>query len=101
MSEEQASTFPMGTVWKYAITGPITEHQIPQGAKAVHTGPDSTGAACVWFFVMPDQPLETRQIVLFGTGDEIPAVAVRDFVGTLIHGEFVSHVFVPSVAPPQ
>ena len=98
---QEASTIPMGTIWKYSITAGVTEHQIPQGAKALYVGPDPEGTACCWFFVMPDQPLETRQIVLFGTGHEIPAVAVRDFVGTLLAGEFVWHVFVPAVAPPQ
>lgn len=93
---------PMGTIWKYPVAAQqLTVHEIPQGAKALHVGPDPDSVLCVWFLVAPQMPLEKRAIVLVATGGEVPIDAVDDYVGTFVVGSLVHHVFSPSPTQVQ
>ncbi len=63
----------MKTVYKYPLY--IVDAQVvnlPAGAVVLHIAPDPQGKACLWAFVDTDRPLETRSIVVTGTGHEVP-----------------------------
>jgi hypothetical protein len=87
---------PMGAVWKYPLREGLVVHEIPKGAKALYVGGDGEGAICVWFMVDPEQPKEKRAIVAVGTGNPLPLAIAPDYVGTIVTGPFVNHVFAPS-----
>lgn len=93
----QGEALPMGTIWKYPLQPQdMTVCEIPKGAKALYVGGDAEGTVCIWFMVDPEQPTEKRAIVVVGTGNSLPIVAAKDYVGTFVVGKYVNHVFVPS-----
>jgi hypothetical protein len=84
------------TIFKYPIT-PVSEQSIsvPVGAIPLHVGVDPKGSPCVWCKVdSSEQKKESLNIYIVGTGDTIPKRA-QVYLGTLIIGPLVLHLFTP------
>ena len=79
----------MNVIYKYKLCGPTI--RVPQGALILSAGLDPAGDICVWARVNPDEPKVSTNIHVVGTGQEVPEGAV--FVGTILHGPWVWHVF--------
>ena len=83
------------TIYKYALS--IYDVQsvfMPKGAEILSVA-NQNGALCLWAIVRPNEPMEERDIELFGTGQEMPVgISVeRKFIGTVAIDPFVWHVF--------
>ncbi len=86
----------MQNVFKYTI--PVEDYfslDLPKGAKIL-TVQEQHGEAQVWALVNPDNPTETRNFRLAGTGHPIEENPdTLDYIGTfqLAGGSFIGHVF--------
>lgn len=86
----------MSSICKYVLK-PEIELEMPIGAQVLSIR-EQGEEICLWALVNPDAPKEKRRFVSFGTGHDVPAVALQ-FHGTahLRGGSLVFHVFeVPS-----
>jgi len=93
------------TIHKYPLQ--ITDHQAVEtyyGYKALSVGRDAQGIICLWAIVDPEIPLalcglnETTNkrlmdIYVIGMGNPFPHHSGLQFVGTVVDGPFVWHVF--------
>ena len=72
---------------------------MPKAAKILSVGAQASAQGdqrlMLWAEVDTDQPMEQRQIEVFGTGHEIPqGMGVsREFIGTVIVSSLVWHVY--------
>jgi hypothetical protein len=77
---------------------------MPRGASVLSAALDPAGMPAIWALVDPDQPVEKRQVEIYGTGRTIPMASAPSprscsrsrrlvFVGTFQNGAFVAHVF--------
>lgn len=63
----------MKTVWKYELKfEPEFTLMVPLGAKVVHVAMQGN-TPCLWVLVDSDQEQTERQILMVGTGHEVPA----------------------------
>lgn len=79
-------------IWKYELE--ITELQtvqMPAGASILHAD-NQHGVLCIWVMVDPNARKEGRCIEIIGTGHSIMS-ATRRFIGTVLMGPLVWHVF--------
>lgn len=89
---ENAGVLKM-VIWKYKLD--ITDSQsidMPVGAMvlSVHRqGPD----LCIWALVEPSEPMHPRVFEVHGTGNPMDASGKRLYVGTVVVGALVWHVF--------
>lgn len=67
---------------------------MPKGAKILSVA-NQDGYLCMWAMVKPDEPMEQRDIEIYGTGNAIPVCFgnAREFIGTAVIDPFVWHVF--------
>ncbi len=82
----------MMSIWKFPIERAGKQViEIPSDAQilSVHL---QSGCLCLWAVVSTDSPPETRTISIFGTGHPFDREA-GEFIGTVIDGQFVWHVF--------
>jgi hypothetical protein len=80
------------TIWKFPLA--VTELQtisVPASAKALHLAVQN-GTPCVWVLLDPNAPRKQRDILCFGTGNEVLACADR-YIGTVLIDGFVWHYF--------
>ena len=79
-------------IWKYELA--ITELQlIDVSIDAEFLSVDNQrGQLCLWIMLDPLQKTHRRRIEVFGTGHEMD-LAKRKFIGTVLIGSFVWHVF--------
>lgn len=66
--------------------------------KWLHVGKDPQGDICVWALVAVDSPSENVhrrkwKVMVRGTGHDCGDVAYAEFIGTVVDGNFVWHVF--------
>ena len=86
----------MQNVFKYTI--PVEDYfslNLPEGAKIL-TVQEQHGDAHIWALVNPDNPTETRNFRLAGTGHPIKeSPDTLDYIGTfqLAGDSFIGHVF--------
>ena len=88
-------------VYKYALApaAPTTiDHLMPHGAVVLSVGIDPHGALCLWALVdiQSPHPKMPRRFLTVGTGQATPLledVAHKQFVGTVLQGSFVWHIF--------
>lgn len=83
------------TIWKYPLERvDIQRITLPAPARILSAGLDPSGQLCVWAMVdsSPNQML-CREIRIFGTGHSIDDSLLPDFVGTVLDGPFMWHVF--------
>lgn len=87
----------MMVIYKYPIL--VIDSQcieLPKGAVILSVGVQNEIQVCLWAVVDPTQGVEYREIVIIGTGNpmtELPANLRRAFIGTVLQGPFVWHVF--------
>lgn len=83
------------TIWKFPLK--LAERQVvsmPVGATLLHLGFDGTPVRpvmCLWAAVDADAPKIDHEIILVGTGQPLPHVGT--FLGTVVDGQFVWHLF--------
>ena len=83
-------------IYKYTI--PVEDSfplELPQGAKIL-TVQEQHGKPQIWALVDPENPTETREFCVVGTGHPIDEDEVTlDYIGTfqLFGGNFVGHLF--------
>ena len=81
-------------VFKYQLQV-ISDQRIemPKDAKVLHVGVQNN-VMCLWAMVDGNAPLVKRHIGIYGTGHYIPVdVEPSHFVGTVMAGMFVWHIF--------
>jgi hypothetical protein len=81
------------TVWKYALeVNDINMIRMPMHSRilCVQAQHDSPG---IWALVDPENPLETRTFLVFGTGRRIDYIDPSHYIGTFQLGALVFHVF--------
>ena len=85
----------METICKYplGIVGCQTV-DMPEGSKILSVA-EQDGDICFWAQVTANNPPVKRMIEIAGTGNPYPPSdgAVRVFLGTVVMGQFVWHVF--------
>jgi len=81
------------TVYKYRVyETPTPVLQLPSGAALLHLG-EENDSLYVWALVDTEQPYEQRDLMLAGTGWEMPATPGRH-VGTVqMRNGLVFHLF--------
>lgn len=67
-------------------------NQLPRGARMLHVGIDPAGSPALWAIVDQDAPRHPRELVVIGTGRELP-VESASYVGTYQLGAYVYHCF--------
>lgn len=90
----------MKTIWKFEIFVDQCEvsAMMPDGAWVMSVGTQKPGWICIWAIVDPARQakgeLSERKFRVYGTGMELMRRdGISDFIGTVIDGEFVWHVF--------
>lgn len=85
----------LNTIWKFPLR--LAEKQtvsMPADAVLLHLGFDGNVARpvmCMWAAVDADAPKVDVEIIIVGTGHPLPHVGT--FLGTVIDGSFVWHLF--------
>lgn len=93
MPEGNQRTEAAVTIWKYPIE--ITDEQnvmMPRNAKVLSVAAQND-TLTLWALVDPSAPLESRRVVVVGTGNPITGKLGR-FRGTVVMPPFVWHVFI-------
>lgn len=83
----------MRTIYKYKVNLSAKPIYIPQGATLCFVGlsPDDQSVA-MWFDIPDiDAPSDARRFVILGTGH--PVSSSEKYIGSVIDGTFVWHVF--------
>lgn len=86
----------MNKIWKYKLeVQDSTTLLIPKGARFLSTGLQGSDII-IWILVDPNQTeQESHTIEVYGTGNPIVNnMNFREFLGTVITGHFVWHIFV-------
>ena len=82
------------TIWKFPLQ--ITDRQwvsVPGGSKIL-SADNQHGVLCLWAMVNPESNTRVqRKIAIIGTGNPMPQDEAMEFIGTVILGVFVWHVF--------
>lgn len=82
----------MDTIWKFPLA--LTDRQkisMPVDFSILHVGKDPAGLLCLWAVVKKDAPVRDVEIIIAGTGQPLPHVG--SFMGTVLMGAYVWHVF--------
>jgi hypothetical protein len=69
----------MKKIWKYRLSFPITKVSMPSDALILSVQLQG-GLPTLWSLCNPDAAYETRQIEIYGTGQDIPEG--RIYIGT-------------------
>lgn len=81
------------TVWKYPLDlTDVQEVEMPSFTRPLVVG-DQDGILTLWAWCDRDAPKVKRKIVIVGTGNRAPPPGNADYVGTVMMGEYVWHVF--------
>lgn len=88
----------MTTVWKTIVpphwpdVRPLTV-RVPFRARPLHVAEQGESDLAIWWDVLPNAPLEPRKVFVIGTGWAVDTAGCA-YLGTIIDGSFVWHVFV-------
>lgn len=85
----------MAAVWKFPLAFPtltIEGVTMPAGAKVLHVGMQDR-VITLWALVDPDAEPTRRLIATVGTGHSAPAPDEATYLGTVMDGAYVWHVF--------
>ena len=82
----------MSTIWKFELEITVQNITIPTGAEILSVA-NQHGTICLWAFVEPNNPKIERVIEVVGTGWMLEPMKKRKFIGTVLDGSFVWHVF--------
>lgn len=84
----------MSEVWKFKIPAASNiEIAMPDGAVLLHFGLDPSFDPCVWAAVSPWRPRRNRLLRLVGTGQKFDDDLLESYVGSVVQGTFVWHLF--------
>lgn len=86
------------TIWKFPLR--IASEQsvrMPRGARAL-TAQMQDNELYLWAVVDPDEPLESVEVLVCGTGHQLPDLDGWRYLATAQETFYVWHVFVPSEA---
>lgn len=87
----------MQTIHKYQLTDTEVVLQIGQRTRAgvdlLSAGLDPVGALCVWARVDTTMPLTSVKFQVIGTGQDTASTLNATFLGTVLAGSYVWHVF--------
>lgn len=82
----------MKTIWKFPLsTSNRQTISVPCISHFLSVGIDPLGNNCLWFAVDPDSGAYEMEIIIVGTGLDLPHVG--DFLGTTVQDGFVAHFF--------
>jgi hypothetical protein len=82
----------MRTIWKYEIPKHDFCVEIPIGAKFLHLATEPQRAMW-WEIPATEAPKTNRYFRVFITGEEIPQEDGMTYLGTMLIGSFVFHVY--------
>lgn len=85
----------MKEIWKFRLEGPDKLVKAPIEKWLEVKVQD--GAVCAWAIVNHDLPEEDYYLYTLGTGWPVEAI-VGDFLGTILDGDYVWHVFAAQVS---
>lgn len=80
----------MKKVFKYSLLTSENVLDMPEGAQVLSAHVQGT-TVCIWALVDPGKPTERRTFRVYGTGHEMDDGIT--FIGTVMAGPFVWHVF--------
>lgn len=83
---------PIDRIWKFPLK--VVDRQavsIPATFRMLSVGTDPTGEICLWAAVDSRNGSRQVTIIMVGTGQPLPHVG--SFIGTVLDGAFVWHVF--------
>ena len=92
----------MTTIWKYDLdVTDIQKVSMPMGAMPLHVAIQNPNSGVertiqLWAAVDPARPKEDRLFAVVGTGNPAPEPDDAEYVGSVIDGPFVWHVFAES-----
>lgn len=82
----------MRTIWKLTLSVGVNGFELPVGAKLLSVAMQND-AIMLWAEVKSDARRTTRRVTVVGTGWDMQHLGDAIFVGTVIQGPFVWHVF--------
>ena len=84
----------MKAIYKYPMPhADECEIEMPQAAQPLSVGLDANGDPSMWVLVNPSAPRVPVRFAIVGTGDPPQPLDASDFVGTIVSGAYVRHVF--------
>ena len=91
----------MISIFKYKLTGiqysNILNIEMPRGAKILSIGEDPLKDLCIWAQIDTKEEMVNRKILCWGTGwpleDALAEFPASEFVGTVIDGPYMWHIF--------
>lgn len=85
----------MRTIWKFTLAtrNEAGIFKVPEGAHFFYAGQDPSGELCAWAYVNTAEPEVHRRIAVVGTGQPFPFESGADFLGTVVEGPYVWHIF--------
>lgn len=97
--KSKAESQSLERIWKYELQLRDLQHvDMPAGAEILSAANQNAGL-CIWAMVDSERPVQSREIEIIGTGNPISfheptGMGIhRNFIGTVLMGEFVWHVF--------
>lgn len=84
----------MKSVFKYRLNKSVTNLQMPEGSTVLHIHPQDE-VPHLWALVDPRALPVIRKFVSVGTGQQIPELAEKNYIGSchILNGAIVIHVF--------
>ena len=84
----------MYAIWKFPIEA-VADQQVsaPAGARPLCVGLDPGGTPCLWCLVDTERAPEPLTVCVFGTGESVGRVSRSSYVGSIVWGSIVMHVF--------
>jgi hypothetical protein len=82
----------MKTIWKYNVGADDFSVEMPKGAQVLDVQFQGN-LAQMWALVNPDNEMETRQFITYGTGHPIINSSSLEYVGTFQADWLVIHLF--------
>ncbi len=83
-------------IHKYLM--PVLNHTeitfLPEGCTILHVDVDPNDKLCLWALIDLAAPLKTVEIMNVGTGIEHPPLDNWTFLGTVVQGPWVNHLFI-------
>jgi hypothetical protein len=86
------------TIWKFPLS--LVDQQVielRQGAHVLSVGLDSQSDLCLWAHLDPHEGPLTAKVRIVGTGRPAEGLERYRFLGSVLQGSFVWHVFVEGV----
>lgn len=81
-------------VWKFEFpVADTVEIKMPKGARILSVGTQRERHICLWALVDTSAPDVARTLYVRGTGHEVVPKIAQHYLGTVMDGQFVWHVF--------